>query len=94
MPPEMRNVNKPGSNGVVLENNKEKEDKPTGKQPSHLPNIKTTCQEDMLIKQYLRGQVGQTADYCIVGGKNNCRWYAYYIYKYIIENIINPPRRL
>lgn len=91
MPPEMRNVNQPGANGVVSRNN-EPEDDPTGLQPEHLPDIKTTCIEDILIKEYLKGQVGQTADYCIVGGKNNCRWYAYYVYKYIIEKILNPRR--
>lgn len=80
-------------NGVVSENIDSDDDEPTGLQPKHLPDIMTTCEEDVLIKEYLKGQVGQTADYCIVGGRSNCRWYAYYVYNYIIENILNPMRK-
>ncbi len=91
MPPEMQNVNGVGANGVVTENNHPKDDRETGSQ-SHLPDIKTSCGEDMAILAHFEGQVQQTADYYFVGNKANCRWYAFYMYNYVIKNIINPGR--
>ena len=90
MPPEMKNVNGEGANGVVTTNNAVT-DRETGK-PGHLQDIKTSCAEDIAIKSHFEGQVGQTADYWFVGGKANCRWYAYYMYNYVIREIINPSR--
>jgi len=91
MPPEMENVNGEGANGVVSPNNDPVKDREIGS-PSHLPDIKTNCAEDIAIKAHFEGQVGQTADYWFVGGKANCRWYAYYMYNYVIREIINPSR--
>lgn len=90
MPPEMKNVNGEGANGVVTTNNAVT-DRETGK-PGHLQDIKTSCAEDIAIKSHFEGQVGQTADYWFVGGKANCRWYDYYMYNYVIREIINPSR--
>lgn len=91
VPPEMQNVNNESANGIIHEDNEA--DNCTGNQPGHLPDIETTCQEDINIKVYFMGQNEQTANYIIIGGKSNCRWYAYYVYNYVIKNIINPMRR-
>ena len=87
LPPEMKNVGGKNANGRVSENNTD-DYRETGDKPEHLPDIETTCGQDMEILEYLKGQVGQTANYCAIGGKSNCRWYAYYLYEQIKKNII------
>lgn len=100
VPPEMKNVNSPNANGIITDNNQginPDNDKQTyvetGNKPDHLPDIETNCAEDEKILTYFQGQIGQTADYTLFGAKSNCRWYAYYVYNYIINNIINPGRQ-
>ena len=51
VPPEMQNVNNESANRVIHEENEA--DNCTGNQPGHLPDIETTCQEDINIKVYL-----------------------------------------